>query len=305
MSVLLEVGGLKAGYGSVPVLFGVDLEVGDGEVVALLGNNGAGKTTTLRALSGVIAPTAGHVSFEGRELAGLSANRISRRGLMHIPEGRGIFPSLQVGETLRLAARIAGVDGPEAGRRIDEVYTAFPNLSRRRRTAAGMLSGGEQQMLALSRALISRPRLLMIDEMSQGLAPAIIDTLLPIVAGLAEQGTAVLLVEQFVARALTVANRAYVLEHGVITYAGPADSLAGDAEFVRGSYLGEAPASARMTAANGGHGGERVGVTLPPTLLRAVEQQASAEGVDAEEVLRLMVAAGAAPRGAAGKGRGR
>jgi branched-chain amino acid transport system ATP-binding protein len=168
---LLEVEGLRAGYGRLPVIFGVHLEVGEGEVVALLGLNGAGKTTTLRAISGMIPVMGGKVRFDGKDIAGLPAEQIARRGLLHIPEGRGIFPSLRVDESLRLAAAMAKVPAAEARSRFEEIYTTFPRLAERGSQAAGTLSGGEQQMLALARALMWRPKLLMIDEMSQGLAP--------------------------------------------------------------------------------------------------------------------------------------
>jgi branched-chain amino acid transport system ATP-binding protein len=291
---LLEVKALRAGYEGIPVVFGVDLEVGQGEVVALLGANGAGKTTTLRAISGVIPKLAGTVLFDGRPLHGLSAERVARAGLLQVPEGRGIFRSLGVDETLRLAANLAGLVKADMAERVEEAYATFPRLRDRRNQAAGMLSGGEQQMLALARGLIARPPLLMIDEMSQGLAPTIVADLFEIVAGFPAKGVSVLLVEQFVGRALEVATRAYVLEKGEVSFAGPAATLAADESFVRSSYLGnvavEEVAAVRGEGANG-HAplGEEVKVTLPAALLRGLEERAQREGVAADELVRELV----------------
>jgi branched-chain amino acid transport system ATP-binding protein len=291
---LLEVQGLRAGYGRLPVIFGIDLTVAEGEIVALLGLNGAGKTTTLRAISGMIPVLGGRVTFGGEDVTGQPAERIARRGLLHVPEGRGIFPNLRVDESLRLAAALAKLDSAEATRRVDEAFETFPSLDRRRTQAAGTLSGGEQQMLALARALIWRPRLLMVDEMSQGLAPAIVDRLFEIVGTFRDNGTALILVEQFVTRALAVADRAYVVEKGEIGYSGTAAALAADEEFVRSSYLGDtaepAPVSAPASTA-----GPRVrardvltdvNVSLPPALLRGLEERAEREGLDIDEFIR-------------------
>jgi branched-chain amino acid transport system ATP-binding protein len=247
MTAALEVTGLRAGYGRLPVIFGIDLTVDEGEIVALLGLNGAGKTTTLRAISGMIPVLSGTVRFNGKDITGRPAERIARQGLLHVPEGRGIFPNLRVDESLRLAAALAKLEPAEAERRIAGAYETFSSLERRRTQAAGTLSGGEQQMLALARALIWRPRLLMVDEMSQGLAPAIVDRLFEIVRAFRDNGTALLLVEQFVTRALAVADRAYVVEKGEIGYSGTAAALAEDEEFVRSSYLGaDEPARLRI-----------------------------------------------------------
>ena len=302
MAALLEVSGLRAGYGRLPVIFGIDLSVGEGEIVALLGLNGAGKTTTLRAISGMIPVMEGTVRFDGADIAGQPAERITRRGLLHVPEGRGIFPNLRVDESLRLAAALAKLDGAEVNRRVEEAYTTFPSLERRRTQPAGTLSGGEQQMLALARALIWRPRLLMVDEMSQGLAPAIVDRLFEIVGAFRDNGTALILVEQFVTRALAVADRAYVVEKGEIGYSGTAAALAADEEFVRSSYLGaedpgapQAPGSmpSPEPVAVGAATNVRqrdvmadVNVSLPPTLLRGLEERAEREGIDVDEFIR-------------------
>jgi branched-chain amino acid transport system ATP-binding protein len=293
---LLEVTGLRAGYGRLPVIFGMELTVEEGEIVALLGLNGAGKTTTLRAISGMIPVMAGSVRFGGEDVTGQPAERITRRGLLHVPEGRGIFPNLRVDESLRLSAALAKLDAAEAGRRVDEAFATFPSLERRRSQAAGTLSGGEQQMLALARALIWKPRLLMVDEMSQGLAPAIVDRLFEIVGAFRDNGTALLLVEQFVTRALAVADRAYVVEKGEIGYSGTAAALAADEEFVRSSYLGDtsepAPVGAATTA---GAPAPRVrsrdlmtdvNVSLPPALLRGLEERAERDGLDIDEFIR-------------------
>jgi branched-chain amino acid transport system ATP-binding protein len=293
---LLEVSGLRAGYGRLPVIFGIDLTVEEGEIVALLGLNGAGKTTTLRAISGMVPVMAGSVRFGGDDITGQPAERITRRGLLHVPEGRGIFPNLRVDESLRLAAALAKLDAAEVTSRVEEAYTTFPSLERRRGQAAGTLSGGEQQMLALARALIWRPRLLMVDEMSQGLAPAIVDRLFEIVKTFRDNGTALILVEQFVTRALAVADRAYVVEKGEISYSGTAAALAADEEFVRSSYLGDT-SEPEPVGASAGAGGPAprvrsrdlmtdVNVSLPPALLRGLEERAERDGLDIDEFIR-------------------
>jgi branched-chain amino acid transport system ATP-binding protein len=235
---LLEVRGLRVAYGHIPVLFGIDLDVKPGEVITLLGANGAGKTTTLRTISGLLRPTAGSITFDGHAIDRIAAERIARMGLVHVPEGRGVFPSLLVEETLRLAGR--ALPRNELGPTLDRVYELFPRLSERRRQAVGQLSGGERQMVAVSRALLSRPKLLMIDEPSQGLAPVVCDQLFDVIGRLArEEGIAVLLVEQFVTRALALAKRAFVLTKGEVSFAGTAAKLAADESFIASSYLGE------------------------------------------------------------------
>jgi branched-chain amino acid transport system ATP-binding protein len=302
---LLEVRGLRAGYEGIPVVFGIDLDVEEGEVVALLGANGAGKSTTLRAISGTIPRLDGTIVFDGHPVHGLSAERVARTGLLQVPEGRGIFRSLTVDETLRLAANLARLPKAEVAERVDEAYATFPRLVGRKSQAAGMLSGGEQQMLALARGIIARPRLLMIDEMSQGLAPTIVADLFEIVSGFPDRGVSVLLVEQFVGRALAVASRAYVLEKGEVSFAGPAAALAGDEAFVRGSYLGSATAEgadraavAADAATNGWRSiGEQVEVTLPAALLRGLEDRARREGVSAADLVRDLVTESLEPAG--------
>ena len=281
---LLEASGVRTGYGRLPVVFNVDLEVKEGEIVALLGANGAGKTTTLRALSGMLPLMAGDVTLDGTSLKGSSPDAIARGGIVHVPQGRGIFPNLRVDETLRLACAMAGARGAEADARVADVYAIFERLYERRAQHAGTLSGGEQQMLAIARGLIMRPRLLMIDEMSQGLAPAIVQALFGIVRSLPEQGVSVLIVEQFVTHALDVASRAYVLEKGEVSLSGDAAELARDDAFVKGSYLGDSA----IEAADIDELQEDETAELPlhaDGLLQTIEDRAAAEGRNATDVL--------------------
>ena len=232
---LLEVSGLCAGYGQVQVLHGVDFTVDDGEMVVLLGANGAGKTTTLRALCQMI-DTWGSVRFDGEELVGKRTERVVRRGIAHVPQGRGTFPELTVEENLEAGAYTrkdrAGVRDD-----IDRWFAMFPRLQERRTQQAGSLSGGEQQMLAVARALMSRPRLLLLDEPSLGLAPLVIQGLFRQFAELNKEGVTMFVVEQNANLALAVAHRAYVLEAGQIVLSGLADELKSD-DSVRRAYLG-------------------------------------------------------------------
>jgi len=272
---LLQARGLRTGYGRLPVVFDIDLEVHEGEIVALLGANGAGKTTTLRALSGMLPLLAGDITLDGRSLKGRAPEKIAREGIVHVPQGRGIFPNLRVEETLRLAGALAGTKKNDP---VDAMYGVFPRLEERRMQLAGTLSGGEQQMLAIARGLIMRPRVLLIDEMSQGLAPAIVDGLFELVRSLPEQGVSVLIVEQFVTHALEVASRAYVLEKGEVAYAGSAAELSKDEEFVRGSYLGDATSDPDDLA-------DLRDEETSDEILRAIEQRAAKEGRDPAEVV--------------------
>ena len=231
---LLELEDVEARYGPIKALHGVSLAVGDGEVVALLGANGAGKTTTLRAVSGTVRRT-GRISLAGRSLERRSPEAVARAGIAHVPEGRGTFAELSVRENLRLGAwtRRGRLRGEE-----ERVLAQFPALAEREGQAAGTLSGGEQQMLALARALMARPRLLMLDEPSLGLAPLVVSSIFAILRRLnEEEGLAVLLVEQNATLALEAASTAYVLEVGRVALEGPADELRAD-ESVRKSYLG-------------------------------------------------------------------
>ncbi len=235
---LLRIAGLEAGYGSAPALFGVDLEVGPGEIVALVGNNGAGKTTLLRAVSRVIAAT-GTIAFAGEDILPLTPERVFARGLVQVPEGRQLFHRMTVEENLimgahRLADRAAVADG------LAWVHELFPILRERRHQLAGNLSGGEQQMCAVARGLMASPRLLMIDEMSLGLAPVIVDRLLAILNTVRQRQIAILLVEQDVFAAFSIADRAYVMETGRIVKVGPARDLAEDPA-IRAAYLGVEP----------------------------------------------------------------
>lgn len=228
---MLEVSQLSAGYGRGQVLWDVDLSVGSNEVVALVGPNGAGKSTLLRALSGMIAVRSGTVSFRGRELAGLSIEQIAGLGLAHVPEGRRLFPGLSVRDNLRLGGwRNHSED-------IDRVVELFPRVGERLAQTTGSMSGGEQQMVAIGRGLMSRPELMMIDELSLGLAPVIVDEIIARLPDIAAAGTSVLLVEQDVDAALSVAERAYVLETGHIVLQGQAGALLADKR-VQESYLG-------------------------------------------------------------------
>jgi len=294
---LLEARGVRTGYGRLPVVFNVDLQVKEGEIVALLGANGAGKTTTLRALSGMLPLMAGDVCLDGRSLKGRSADTIARGGIVHVPQGRGIFPNLRVDETLRLACAMAGVRRAEADARVADAYAIFERLYERRAQHAGTLSGGEQQMLAIARGLIMKPRVLMIDEMSQGLAPTIVQALFGIVRSLPEQGVSVLIVEQFVTHALDVASRAYVLEKGEVSLSGDAAELARDDAFVKGSYLGDSA----IDAADLSELQEDDTADLPlhaDGLLQTIEDRAAEEGRNATDVLIELL------RDAIGNGKG-
>jgi branched-chain amino acid transport system ATP-binding protein len=234
-ATLLRIEGLRASYGPVRALHGVDLTVPEGEVVALLGPNGAGKTTTLRAVCGMLRTT-GRVELGGRDLTGLSTERVVRLGVAHVPEGRGTFASLTVAENLRLGAYARRDD--EVAADVERWYGVFPRLAERRGQSAGSLSGGEQQMLAIARGLLSRPRLLLLDEPSLGLAPRVTGELFEVLARVkAEQGTSMLLVEQNATLALELADSAYVLEAGRTVLSGPAGEVRTD-ESVRRAYLG-------------------------------------------------------------------
>ena len=232
---MLSVEQVRSSYGRIEALHGISIEVARGEIVTLLGANGAGKTTLIRAISGVQPILAGHIRFDDRPLEGVSAHRRVALGIAQVPEGRQVFAPLSVEDNLRLGA------WPRRNARLDaelaSVYELFPVLASRRRISAGMLSGGEQQMLAIGRALMAKPRLLLLDEPSMGLAPILVEQILDVVRGLKEAGLTVLLVEQNARAALAIADRGYVIETGRIATSGSSDELLADAR-VQAAYLG-------------------------------------------------------------------
>ncbi|MDT0528092.1 ABC transporter ATP-binding protein [Micromonospora sp. DSM 115977] len=234
---LLEVRGLAAGYGGAPVLHGIDLTVARGAIAAVVGANGAGKTTLLRALSGMLRPTAGRVVLAGEDLRGVAVEQLVRRGMAHVPEGRGVVGELTVDENLRLGG-LWRRDRADAARALDEVYQLFEPLARRRRHLGHQLSGGERQMLALGRALVGRPRLLLLDEPSLGLAPRVVAQTMALLRRLRDDtGLTVLLVEQNVRSALSVADQGVVMSLGRVVTTAPAARLRDDAD-LRHAYLG-------------------------------------------------------------------
>lgn len=233
---MLEVRGLYVYYGKTPAISGVDLDVEEGEVVAVLGRNGAGKTTLLKAVIGVVKPARGAVRFMGVDVTGKPAWERARMGLGYVPEGRRLFPYLTVEENLLIGGY--NLKSEEVRERLEEVYALFPRLRERRKQLAMTLSGGEAQMLAIARALMSKPRLLLMDEPSQGLAPVVVDEIFRKIAELKESGQAILLVEQNVKKALEVADRVYVLDTGRIAYAATAEEAASN-PIIRRIYLGK------------------------------------------------------------------
>ncbi len=233
---MLSLSGVSASYGSVPAVDGVSIEVGEGEAVGLLGANGAGKSTTLRAISGLVRLTAGTIRFAGVDTAALPPYRVAELGIAHVPEGRQVFPELTVQETLEIGAYVPAAKA-ERGRTLEMVFALFPVLAERRGQRAGTMSGGEQQMLAVGRGLMLKPRLLMLDEPSLGLAPVMTDVTFAKIQEIHRMGTAILLVEQNVSRALTLVQRAYVLESGRVIMHGTSAELAGNRQ-VQAAYLG-------------------------------------------------------------------
>lgn len=238
---LLTVSGLNAGYNGIAVVRDLDLRVSRGEVVALLGSNGAGKTTTLSTIAGLLKPIDGKISFDGADIGGVPAHRLARRGLALVPEDRALFFDLTVRDNLRLARRPGTTD--------EEVLELLPELKKCLGRKAGQLSGGEQQMLAVGRALVGKPRLLIVDEMSLGLAPVVVERLLPLLRTAAKDlDTAVLVVEQHVASALEVAERAYVLAHGRLVLEGQTSMLRTRRDLLMACYLGDMDAAAELSA---------------------------------------------------------
>jgi len=233
---LLEIKDLDVHYGAIHALKGITLAVEEKAIVTLIGGNGAGKSTTLRAISGLVKPTTGTITFDGRSLVGLAPHEIVQLGIAHAPEGRGIFANLTVEENLEIGA-FARRDPSGIKEDHERALTLFPRLRERLQQNAGTLSGGEQQMLAIARALLARPRLLLLDEPSLGLAPQIVQTIFKIIREINQNGTTILLVEQNAHMALQVANRAYVLQVGEIAMQGPAQELAASEE-VKKAYLG-------------------------------------------------------------------
>jgi branched-chain amino acid transport system ATP-binding protein len=228
--------GVSAGYGSVPAIRDVSIVIGEGEAVGLLGANGAGKSTTLRAISGLVRPTAGTITFLGTSIASLPAYKVTELGIAHVPEGRQVFPELTVKENLEIGAYIPSAKASRA-RTLELVFTIFPVLAERRKQLAGTMSGGEQQMLAVGRGLMLQPRLLMLDEPSLGLAPVVTDATFEKIQEIHAMGTAVLLVEQNVSRALSLVQRAYVLESGKVIMQGTSAELVNNKQ-VQAAYLG-------------------------------------------------------------------
>jgi branched-chain amino acid transport system ATP-binding protein len=249
---LLEVRDIDVAYGEVVALRGVSMSVDAGEMIALLGTNGAGKTTTLRAISGLLAPRRGEILFDDEDIAGLPAYKVVGRGVSHGPEGRELFPTLTVEENLRLGYWPRHRDRKGYEPRLEEMFTIFPRLAERRKQAASTMSGGEQQMLVVARALMSSPRLLMVDELSLGLAPMIVSQLFEVLEQVNEEGTAVVIVEQFVQQALAHTDRAYVLAKGQVILEGRSSELLDSPELLA-SYLGESSGASDATA-SGTHG---------------------------------------------------
>jgi branched-chain amino acid transport system ATP-binding protein len=235
MSALLRLDGVEAGYGDLIAISGVSLEVREGEAVALIGSNGAGKTTTLRAISGLLPVRAGRIEFEGARLDGLGSAQIVSRGIAHVPEGRQLFPTMTVRDNLELGGR--AMDRPRRNDALELVFTLFPRLRERERQLAGTLSGGEQQMCAIGRGLMARPRLLLLDEPSLGLAPVLVKLIFETLQRVNDAGTTIMLVEQNVPRALQLSHRGYVLENGRLALEGTRASLLASPH-VKQAYLG-------------------------------------------------------------------
>jgi branched-chain amino acid transport system ATP-binding protein len=234
--VLLEVKNLQVHYGGIRAVKGVDLEVAEGELVCLIGANGAGKTSTLKAICALLAGRSGTVRYAGEDVSRAQVHQLPRKGLVMVPEGRGIFPQLTVEENLAMGAYARGGQGP-----LEQQYQTFPRLKERRTQVAGTLSGGEQQMLAIARALMSEPKLLLLDEPSMGLAPMMVTRIFDVIADIGKRGVTILLVEQNALLALEVADRGYVMESGEISVSGPAKDLLNNPR-VREAYLGEGAA---------------------------------------------------------------
>jgi branched-chain amino acid transport system ATP-binding protein len=236
-NTLLKVTGLKVAYGGIQAVKGVDFEVREGELVTLIGSNGAGKTTTMKAITGTLAAAEGDIEYMGKSIKGKGSWDLVREGLAMVPEGRGVFTRMTITENLQMGAYIRE-DKPEIANDIEMVFGIFPRLKERKDQLAGTMSGGEQQMLAMGRALMSRPRVLLLDEPSMGLSPIMVDKIFEVVRDVSARGVTILLVEQNASRALGIADRGYVMESGIVTMNGPAKDLLTDPR-VRAAYLGE------------------------------------------------------------------
>lgn len=234
---MLEVKDLNVYYGMIQALKGISFEVNEGEVIALIGSNGAGKTTTLHALTGLVPAKSGSIHFEGQDIRKIPGHKIVSMGMAHVPEGRRVFAQLSVYENLKMGA-YTRKDKEEIKQTLEMVYTRFPRLKERKNQLAGTLSGGEQQMLAMGRALMSHPKIILMDEPSMGLSPIFVNEIFDIIQEVSKSGTTVLLVEQNAKKALSIANRAYVLETGSISLSGNANDLLHD-DSIKKAYLGE------------------------------------------------------------------
>jgi branched-chain amino acid transport system ATP-binding protein len=235
-TTMLKVTGLRVAYGGIQAVKGVDFEVREGELVSLIGANGAGKTTTLKAITGLQPVAGGEIEFMGKSIKGQGAWDLVKQGLVMVPEGRGCFTRMTITENLQMGAYVREDTGVDTD--MERVFTIFPRLKERRNQLAGTLSGGEQQMLAMGRALMAKPKVLLMDEPSMGLSPIMVDKIFEVVADIHKQGTTVLLVEQNASRALQLADRGYVMDSGEVTMSGDAQSLLND-QRVRAAYLGE------------------------------------------------------------------
>jgi len=234
---LLKVTGLKVAYGGIQAVKGVDFEVHEGELVSLIGSNGAGKTTTMKAITGTLPINAGEIEYLGKSIKGQGPWDLVKQGLAMVPEGRGVFTRMTIIENLQMGAYIRN-DKADIAADMDKVFNIFPRLKERRDQLAGTMSGGEQQMLAMGRALMSRPKVLLLDEPSMGLSPIMVDKIFEVIRDVYAQGVTVLLVEQNASRALGIANRGYVMESGIVTMGGDAKHMLNDPK-VRAAYLGE------------------------------------------------------------------
>ncbi|NDF05276.1 MAG: ABC transporter ATP-binding protein [Betaproteobacteria bacterium] len=236
-TVLLKVSNLKVAYGGIQAVKGINLEVREGELVSLIGSNGAGKTTTMKAITGTLAATSGSIEYLGKDIQGQGAWDLVKQGLVMVPEGRGVFTRMSILENLQMGAYLRD-DNAGIAADVERVFTLFPRLKERSTQLAGTLSGGEQQMLAMGRALLSRPKVLLLDEPSMGLSPLMVDKIFEVIQEVASMGVTLLLVEQNASRALKIAQRAYVMESGQISMQGEAKTLLHDPK-VRAAYLGE------------------------------------------------------------------